>query len=334
MSSIPSSLLDMPGSNARSRNDRNSTQLQQEKQQQQIHALVPSSMICITGVMFIEGTLKVPRRTAEGSMLTCSLHYRIFRARQLKMQPPPLVVVHGGPSIPSNYLLSLVNVITDRAVIFYDQVGCGKSSRPAERECYSMDYSVSDLNALIQHLKLLKYHLFGHSFGGLVTFEYIKSLIRDEQTISSCCSMILSSTPTSTRLAQDESKYCMDQLRDTYPDYTPSMLQELYHQQNECRIVPPPLALTDAYAQAGNVWRGMDAIPDYEAQATITTSKLPPTLILRGQYDFISERCIEEWSTIIPSSHQVTLAGCSHHGLLENEAMYGAAIGGFIEDCD
>ena len=64
------------------------------------------------------------------------LSYCIFRPRQLHDQnKPPLLCLHGAPSIPSNYLLPIVNGVTDRAVIFYDQCGCGKSSRPQLQVC-------------------------------------------------------------------------------------------------------------------------------------------------------------------------------------------------------
>ena len=115
------------------------------------------------------------------------------------------------------------------------------------------------------------------------------------------------------------------------PDYSQPTLQDLFRQQYECRVVPTPLPLTDAYAQAGNVWKGMEAIPDYVAQHGGMTT---PALILRGEHDFISERCIEGWSALLPQSQCVTLAGCSHHALLENEGMYGAVVGGFLEDWD
>jgi proline-specific peptidase len=291
--------------------------------------------------MFNEGILQVHRTLEDGggsSMICCSIKYRIFRPRQLTMEPPPLLVLHGGPSIPSNYLLSMVNVITDRAVIFYDQLGCGRSSRPKEKECYSIDHSVNDLRALIVQLKLSKYHLFGQSFGGILAYEYIKTCTTAEER-KKCRSIILSSSPTSTALAQEHSHQLIQQLVEANPDYTQPTIQDLFRQQYECRVVPNPLPLTDAYAQAGNVWRGMEAMPDYVAQhadddGSGIMKMTIPALILRGEHDFISECCIQGWSALLPKSQSVTLAGCSHHALLENEGMYGAIVGGFLEDWD
>jgi L-proline amide hydrolase len=44
----------------------------------------------------------------------------------------PLLVLHGGPGLPHNYLQDLAILAdTGRPVVFYDQLGCGKSDHPA-----------------------------------------------------------------------------------------------------------------------------------------------------------------------------------------------------------
>ena len=40
---------------------------------------------------------------------------------------PPLIVLHGGPGYPHNYLTPLAGTSDDRQIVFYDQLGCGKS---------------------------------------------------------------------------------------------------------------------------------------------------------------------------------------------------------------
>ncbi len=43
----------------------------------------------------------------------------------------PLVLLHGGPGAPSHYLNPLEQISEDRPVIFYDQLGAGRSDRPS-----------------------------------------------------------------------------------------------------------------------------------------------------------------------------------------------------------
>jgi len=62
----------------------------------------------------------------------------------------------------------------DRCIIFYDQIGCGNSSVPSNKDAYSIQNAVNDLDRLIQHLQLNSFHLYGHSFGGILAYEYFK----------------------------------------------------------------------------------------------------------------------------------------------------------------
>src|SRR4051795_6580647 len=41
----------------------------------------------------------------------------------------PILVLHGGPGFPGYYLKPLDALGKDRQVIFYDQLGCGRSDR-------------------------------------------------------------------------------------------------------------------------------------------------------------------------------------------------------------
>ncbi len=52
---------------------------------------------------------------------------------------PPVVVVHGGPGLPHDYLEPVSAVAgSGRRVVFYDQLGCGNSDRPDEAALWSV----------------------------------------------------------------------------------------------------------------------------------------------------------------------------------------------------
>jgi proline iminopeptidase len=42
----------------------------------------------------------------------------------------PLLCLHGGPGFTHNYLEPLEMLAGRRRVVFYDQLGCGRSDRP------------------------------------------------------------------------------------------------------------------------------------------------------------------------------------------------------------
>lgn len=291
--------------------------------------------ICLTGVMSRDGSCNVSRTLPDGSQLHGTLRYRIFRPRQLHPMttpttttPPPLVVLHGGPSIPCNYLLPLVNVITDRAVIFYDQLGCGRSSRPQDKDAYSISLAVDDLILLMNEWNLSTYHMYGHSFGGILAVEYLQ-----RTNDANCLSVILSSTPTSIPQLQEESQRLLQELVVELEGDKQQAL-ERFRQLHECQAIPIPLSLMDAYAQAGTTWRGIQAISDYTASLDDKTTLEQPALLLRGQDDFVTQACMQDWTKCFRNTQTMVLAGCSHHGLLENEQLYGDVISSFLIDND
>lgn len=82
-----------------------------------------------------ESKITVTRRHPKnGNQLKeFQISYRIFRPMALSSQKAaPIVALHGGPSLPSDYLEPLVDVIPYRSIVLYDQLGCGKSDEPKE----------------------------------------------------------------------------------------------------------------------------------------------------------------------------------------------------------
>lgn len=60
----------------------------------------------------------------------------------------PVIVLHGGPG-SSHYSMQDLRVLAeDRTVIFYDQLGCGKSDRPTDDSLWRIDRFVEELGQI------------------------------------------------------------------------------------------------------------------------------------------------------------------------------------------
>ena len=395
---LPTKFFDPPSGGS----SNNASRLPQQQQQQQC-ALPPLGM---TGVMCKIGSLDIPQRG--------TIQYRIFRPRQLlSPEKPPLVVLHGGPLIPCNYLLPLAYVIVDRSIIFYDQLGCGQSTKlvgPAssilttqEETTTTMDRNkkttavttildvnamVNDLDCLIQHWNLKQFHLLGHSFGGILMFEYLKYCDthgnKTKIDRGTCRSAILASVPTSTQLVEEEvQKMCQAMIAagmdddgdddgddggdgdEVIPVGVTKKVPKCFRETHECRMVPTPFPLMDSYSRAGPIkLRGLHSIGAYTAtlslsstfpredEATVAAAAPPPAplqptapatastklqmpvLVLRGQHDFVTGVCVKDWDQLFQDCRYMTLAGCAHYGMLENEVMFGSVLSSFLGDCD
>ncbi len=114
----------------------------------------------------------------------------------------PLVVLHGGPGSTHNSLelLTPLAEIGGRPIIFYDQIGCGLSSKPDNHpELYNQKFWVEELENLLSDLHLHDFHLLGHSWGGMLEQLYMIQTQRKD-----ILSLILSSTLSSAKLWKEE----------------------------------------------------------------------------------------------------------------------------------
>ena len=253
---------------------------------------------------------------------TFSISTRTFRPMSLSSrQAAPILVLHGGPSVPSNYLYPLVDVVPYRSIVYYDQLGCGNSSEPQNVNAYSISAAVDDLEVVIKKIGLRRFHIYGQSFGGILAFEYLKRVAErkdDTPFGEGCLSVILSSAPTSVSVVEASANRLVGILQDQ--DDNEGTLGDRFRTTHQCRIEEMPSPLVDAYARAGTVWRGTAALQGYEAQPPLEgAARMPSAMILRGEYDFVDHECVEDWKNKCfnhKSVREKVMEGCSHHGLL------------------
>src|SRR3954451_4166637 len=84
----------------------------------------------------------------------------------------PLVCLHGGPGGAHDYMESMGELGgTGRRVIFYDQLGCGRSPAPSNPEMWTVDLFLEELGVVRDALALDRIHLLGQSWGGMFGME-------------------------------------------------------------------------------------------------------------------------------------------------------------------
>jgi len=86
----------------------------------------------------------------------------------------PLVLLHGGPGSTHNYF-ELLDPLGDsgRAIVMYDQLGCGNSYVEGRPELWVKETWEEELDNLLAQLNITKFHLLGQSWGGMLAISYL-----------------------------------------------------------------------------------------------------------------------------------------------------------------
>ena len=108
-------------------------------------------------------------REGYASVLGYKLFYRTFG----KPAHGTILCLHGGPGATHDYLLSMADLANyGYKVVFYDQLGCGRSEAPKDRSLLVVERLTEEVEELRKTMGLGKVHLIGSSFGGQLALSY------------------------------------------------------------------------------------------------------------------------------------------------------------------
>lgn len=218
----------------------------------------------------------------------------------------PLLAVHGGPGLPHNYISSLERLADEREVIFWDQLGCGNSERPSDPALWTMERSVTEMDAVVKELGLNGFHIFGNSWGGMLAQQYALDVTprAASLTISNSIASIPQFSEMVTRLKADldpatQSAIDRHEAAGTTgsPEYQAAI--RTWNETYLCRVRPWPAELEAAFRRMGTeIFETMFGASDFNIVGTIRnwdvfdrlTEIALPTLVLAGRFD----ECVPE----------------------------------------
>ncbi len=95
-----------------------------------------------------------------------------YHVRDSGGEGPAVLLLHGGPGTP-DYLDEVAAHLGGHfRAISFDQRGTGRSR--ALDGSYALDRYLDDINAVADHFGIRSFHLFGHSWGGLLAQLYAR----------------------------------------------------------------------------------------------------------------------------------------------------------------
>jgi len=269
--------------------------------------------------------------------------------------PPPLVALHGGPGATHDYLLSLTDLARDgRAVVFYDQLGNGRSSHFPERgaEFWTVDLFVRELHNLVRALGIGDHHVLGQSWGGFLAQEYAFTHPAGLRSI------VLADTAASFPRFVEEANRLRAELppeveatlrnheeagTTSDPEYEQACL--VFYARHLCRLDPWPPEVVAAFEwleQDPTVYHTMNGPSEFHVIGSIkdwqSLDRLDeidvPTLLVSGRYDEATPALQEELRAGIRGAEWVVFEESSHMPHVEERERYMQVVGDWLSRND
>lgn len=268
----------------------------------------------------------------------------------------PVVVLHGGPGVAHNYVDAYRLLARDgRAVIHYDQLGCGNSTLLPEKgaEFWTPQLFIDELENLVDHLGIRGgFHVLGQSWGGMLGAEY--AVLQP----AGLASLTIANSPASMKLWVEEANRLRADLpqdvQDTltrheaagttdHADYQAATM--VFYERHVCRVVPFPPEVTASFEQAARnptVYTLMNGPNEFHVIGTLKTWSVidrlsaidVPTLIISGRYDEATPATVQPFKDGIRGARWEIFEQSSHMPHVEEQEDCMRVVGDFLNQND
>jgi len=263
----------------------------------------------------------------------------------------PLLLLHGGPGAGHDYLEPLEGLAREREVVFFDQLGCGRSDRPDDRSLWRIERFVREIDTVRAALGLERIHLLGQSWGGWLGIEYLLSQPRGivSATLASTSASIPQFVAEANRLKAQlppEMVAVMQRCEAAgdwrNPQYEAAVME--FYRRHLCRLDPWPDALLRSVRNldANAVYETMNGpnefivignLREWDRIARLAEIRVP-TLITVGRFDEIPPVCADTMCRGIAGSRVVVFEQSGHTAHLEETERYLQVVGAFLRDVE
>lgn len=262
----------------------------------------------------------------------------------------PLLLLHGGPGVPSYYLNPIAELGKDRPVIFFDQLGCGRSGRITDTALMTVDNYVEEVKALRDSLGLKDYYLYGQSWGTMLGTDFylahpegIKALILSSSALSIPKWMEDAQKQIATLPDSIQQIIKVNEAGKTYdsPDYQRAM--KVYYEKYVARKVPWSADVDSAFSQIGtNVYMYMEGPSEFTITGTLKTydrtpdlGKLKlPVLYIVGDNDEANPETSRYYQSLTPGSRLAVIKNAGHLTMQDNAGQHNQVLAAFLDSCE
>lgn len=272
--------------------------------------------------------------------------------------PAPLVVLHGGPGACHDYLESLaaLHAETGRAVVLYDQLGCGNSEHlpDADPGFWTVDLFKRELERVLEALGIAGgYHLLGQSWGGMLAMEHAF----DQP--AGLLSLTIANSPASLELwvaeanrlraalpADVQATLLRHEADGTTDDEAYTAAVDVFYERHLCRLPRPwPEEVTRSFDKLDadpTVYHTMNGPSEFHVIGTLkgwdVTGRLgeidAPCLVISGEFDEATPAVVAPLVAGLRDVRSVMVDGTSHMTHVEAPERFRPLVAAFLAEHD
>jgi proline iminopeptidase len=276
-------------------------------------------------------------------------------------QGTPVLVIHGGPGYPSAQPWSGLEPLTGTyRFYYYDQRGCGESTRPFVRftgensfeniqkldQGLGMEVQIADIERIRQILGVDKITLVGHSFGAFIAALYATEFpahIQSLVLVSPAEMLVLPAEygglfPLIRGRLPESERAAFDTFLKEYLDInkifskSESDLVALndrmgdYFRQAYGKPIPVPQGKSGGW-MVWAIYISLGQHHDYRSQMISTDF---PVQIIHGADDLQPEKASRTYLEIYPQARFMVIPGAGHFAFEEQPAEFAQTVGDFL----
>ena len=260
---------------------------------------------------------------------------------------PPIIVLHGGPGASHYYMKPLRGLASERPVILYDQLGCGKSDKLKDKSLWTIEHYTEELDDIRNALGLERLHILGQSWGAMVAVEYmltrapkgVISLVLSAPSLSAprwhedCRSLILEMSEKDCRIIMDS---------EASGNFNSSAYRRAtfaFYRKHLCRLKPWPVCVMRTlmslrkdiynYMWGPSEFTITGTLKDYDRSDELENID-KPALFTCGRYDEATPESTEYFHMMTPRSEFVVFEDASHMHHVEKTRLYLNTVRSFL----
>ncbi|WP_243416382.1 alpha/beta fold hydrolase [Flavobacterium sp. HTF] len=257
----------------------------------------------------------------------------------------PLLIINGGPGMNSNGFEDMAKTLGEnQETIIYDQRGTGKSKlAKLNSKTISMKLMADDIESLRKHLKIKKWNILGHSFGGMLASYYAtvypQSINKLVLSSSGGVDLTLLKSPNLieaglSKTEKDSLDYWNNKIEKGDTSHKArlgrgrAMAPAYVYDQKFVPVIAERLTQGNSTIN-GLLWSDMQKM-NFDCKAKLKNFN-NPVLVIQGKEDIISNKIGELAQRTFPNSKLILLEHSKHYGWLDAREKYFSDINSFLK---